>query len=113
MTITLTTTGSRDVTIDIEPAALPEAAGGIAIHCGLYDGPLIFTLTAEEASQARRGDRRSAGPRQRRRLDLTGDGIAALPLISAGLAACRSMTATRAAGREPGRPLRRGGRRSR
>ncbi len=51
MTITLTTIGSRNVTIDIEPAALPEAAGGIGIHCGLYDRPLIFTLTAEEASQ--------------------------------------------------------------
>ncbi len=28
MTITLTTIGSRNVTIDIEPAALPEAAAG-------------------------------------------------------------------------------------
>jgi hypothetical protein len=51
MTIVLSTIGSRGVTIDIGPAAVAEAAGGIALACGLHDGPLIFTLSAEEAHQ--------------------------------------------------------------
>ncbi len=51
MTIVLSTIGSRGVAVDIGPAALPEAAGGVAIEYGLHDGPLVFTLTDQEAHQ--------------------------------------------------------------
>jgi hypothetical protein len=51
VTIILTTIGSRGVTVDVGPAALPEAAGGVAIEYGLHAGPLIFTLTQHEAAQ--------------------------------------------------------------
>jgi hypothetical protein len=40
---------SPDVTLDVVPAVLPEAPGGIALRFELYDGPICFTLTAEEA----------------------------------------------------------------
>ena len=49
MTITLTTIGSRGVTLDAKPSALPEAPDGLAIHIGLHEGPLILTLTTTEA----------------------------------------------------------------
>jgi len=32
-----------------QPAALPDAAGGVALRFALYDGPLAFTLTDDEA----------------------------------------------------------------
>ncbi len=52
MTINLTTIGSRNVTVDIGPSALSESGpGGVAVEFGLFDGPLIFTLTAQEARQ--------------------------------------------------------------
>ncbi len=54
MTVTLTTIGSRNVTIDVGPAALPDAGpGGIAVEVGLYDRPLVLTLTRGEAIQLR------------------------------------------------------------
>jgi hypothetical protein len=51
MTITLSILGSRGVTVDVSPSALIEAADGIAITYGLYDGPLTFTISAEEDEQ--------------------------------------------------------------
>jgi hypothetical protein len=49
MTITLSTIGSRNVTIDIDPSPFDEAPGGILISYRLHDGPLTFALTAPEA----------------------------------------------------------------
>ena len=51
MTITLIVSGSRGITVDVSPSALYEAPDGIAITYGLHDGPLTFTITAQEASQ--------------------------------------------------------------
>lgn len=51
MSITLTILGSRGVTVDVGPSALYEAPDGIAITYRLYDGPLTFTITADEAEQ--------------------------------------------------------------
>ena len=48
-TIILSAVISPNVTLDVGPAALPEAAGGVALRFGLYDGPICFTLTADEA----------------------------------------------------------------
>jgi hypothetical protein len=45
---TLTTIGSR-IPVSIEPAVLPEAAGGIHVVLGFHDGPLIVTFTHDEA----------------------------------------------------------------
>jgi len=53
-TIVLSVMGSLGVTVDVRPAALPEAAGGVGVTYGLYDGPLTFTLTREEADTATR-----------------------------------------------------------
>ena len=50
MTIPLSTTGSRGVTLTIGPSALSEAPGGVADELMLHDGPLILTLTRDEAS---------------------------------------------------------------
>ncbi len=52
--IVLSVIGSRGVTVEVRPAALPEAAGGVGVTYGLYDGPLTFTLTREEATQFHR-----------------------------------------------------------
>lgn len=49
MSITLSTIGSRNVTITIAPSPLEEAPGGILISYGLHDGPLTFALTVQEA----------------------------------------------------------------
>jgi hypothetical protein len=49
MTITLSTIGSANITIDIGPSPFEEAPCGILISYGLYDGPLTFTLTVREA----------------------------------------------------------------
>ena len=49
MSITLTTIGSRNVTITIAPSPFEEAPGGILISYGLHDGPLTFALTVQEA----------------------------------------------------------------
>jgi hypothetical protein len=49
MTIALTTIGSRSVTLTIGPSALEEAPGGIALKLTLHDGPLVLTLTRDEA----------------------------------------------------------------
>jgi hypothetical protein len=49
MTITLSTIGSANITIDIGPSPFAEAPGGILISYGLHDGPLTFTLTVREA----------------------------------------------------------------
>ena len=51
MSITLSTIGSRNVTITIAPSPFEEAPGGILISYGLHDGPLIFTLTVQEARE--------------------------------------------------------------
>jgi len=49
MSITLSTIGSRNVTITIAPSPFQEAPGGILISYGLHDGPLTFALTVQEA----------------------------------------------------------------
>jgi hypothetical protein len=49
MTITLSTIGSRNITIDIGPSPFDEAPGGIVISYRLHDGPLTFALTVPEA----------------------------------------------------------------
>jgi hypothetical protein len=50
MTITLTTLGSRGLTVDVAPAALSEAGdGGVQLELGLYDGPLTISFTKSEA----------------------------------------------------------------
>jgi hypothetical protein len=49
MTIALSTIGSRSVTLTVGPSALPEAPDGIALRLTLHDGPLILTLTRQEA----------------------------------------------------------------
>jgi hypothetical protein len=49
MTIALTTIGSRGVTLTVGPSALPEAPDGVAVELTLYDGPLVLTLTRDEA----------------------------------------------------------------
>jgi hypothetical protein len=52
MTVTLSTIGSAGVTIECAPAALPEAGErGVQITLGLHDGPLVLTLTADEADE--------------------------------------------------------------
>jgi hypothetical protein len=49
MTIALTTIGSRGVTVTVGPSALREAPDGVAVELTLYDGPLVLTLTRDEA----------------------------------------------------------------
>jgi hypothetical protein len=49
MTITLSTIGSANITIDIGPSPFQEAPGGIVISYHLHDGPLTFALTVHEA----------------------------------------------------------------
>ena len=49
MSITLSTIGSRNITIDIGPSPFEEAPGGILISYHLHDGPLTFALTVPEA----------------------------------------------------------------
>jgi hypothetical protein len=49
MTVALTTIGSRGVTLTVGPSALREAPDGVAIELTLYDGPLVLTLTRDEA----------------------------------------------------------------
>jgi len=49
MSITLSTIGSANITIDIDPSPFPEAPGGILISYSLHDGPLTFALTVHEA----------------------------------------------------------------
>ena len=51
MTIALSIIGSRGVTVTIGPSALREAPNGVALELTLYDGPLILTLTRDEASR--------------------------------------------------------------
>lgn len=46
--IQLTTIGSR-IRVDVEPAALEEATGGVQLRLHLHDGPLALTLTPGEA----------------------------------------------------------------
>jgi hypothetical protein len=48
MTITLTTIGSANITIDIAPCPFEEAPGGILISYRLHDGPITFALTVHE-----------------------------------------------------------------
>ena len=48
MSITLSTIGSRNVTITIAPSPFEETPGGILISYGLHDGPLTFALTVQE-----------------------------------------------------------------
>jgi hypothetical protein len=50
MSITLSTIGSANITIDIRPSPFQEAPGGVLITYGLHDGPLTFTLTVQEAT---------------------------------------------------------------
>jgi hypothetical protein len=49
VTITLSVIGSRGVTVTVGPSALPEAPSGVAVELALYDGPLVLTLTRDEA----------------------------------------------------------------
>ena len=49
MTTALTTIGSRSVTLTIGPSALEEAPDGVALKLTLHDGPLVLTLTRDEA----------------------------------------------------------------
>jgi len=49
MTIGLTTIGSRSVTLTVGPSALEEAPDGVALKLTLHDGPLVLTLTRDEA----------------------------------------------------------------
>jgi hypothetical protein len=49
MTITLSTIGSANITIDIGPSPFEEAPGGIVISYTLYDGPITFALTVQQA----------------------------------------------------------------
>ena len=49
MSITLSTVGSANITIDVAPSPFQETPGGVLITCGLYDGRLTFTLTVHEA----------------------------------------------------------------
>jgi hypothetical protein len=51
VTIHLTTTDSQGISIDVKPAGVPEAAGGITISLQFHDGPLAVTLTAAETDQ--------------------------------------------------------------
>lgn len=51
MTMILSICGSRGVTVDVGPSAWWEAPGGLAVTYGLYDGPLTFMLTEQEARQ--------------------------------------------------------------
>lgn len=46
--ITLTTIGSRGVQVEVEPAALREAYGGMTVWIELEDGPLAVTFTKQE-----------------------------------------------------------------
>jgi hypothetical protein len=46
MTITI---GSRGITLTVDPSALEEARDGVALELTLHDGPLILTLTRDEA----------------------------------------------------------------
>lgn len=50
-TITLTVLGSRGITVDVGPSCFEEAPDGVAISYALCDGPLTFTITADEAQQ--------------------------------------------------------------
>jgi hypothetical protein len=49
MSITLSTIGSANITINVGPSPFQEAPGGILISYGLHDGPLTFALTVHEA----------------------------------------------------------------
>jgi hypothetical protein len=49
MTITLSTIGSANITIDVGPSPFEETPGGILISYGLHDRPLTFALTVHEA----------------------------------------------------------------
>lgn len=60
MTITLSTIGSRNVTIDIGPSPFEEAPGGVLISYRLHNGPLTIALTVHEAQSADRRDHRAA-----------------------------------------------------
>ena len=42
MRIVLSAVISPDVTLDVVPAVLPEAPGGIALRFELYDGPILL-----------------------------------------------------------------------
>jgi hypothetical protein len=49
MTIALRTIGSRGVTVTVGPSALEEALHGVALKLTLHDGPLVLTLSRDEA----------------------------------------------------------------
>jgi len=49
MTIALSTLGSRSVTLTVGPSALEEAPDGVALELTLHGGPLVLTLTRDEA----------------------------------------------------------------
>jgi hypothetical protein len=49
MSITLSTLGSANITVDVGPSPFEEASGGVLISYGLYDRRLTFTLTVQEA----------------------------------------------------------------
>jgi hypothetical protein len=49
MSITLSTIGSANITIEIGASPFKQAAGGILISYRLHDQRLTFTLTVQEA----------------------------------------------------------------
>ena len=49
MSITLSTVGSANITIDVGPSPFQQAPGGVLISYGLYDQRLTFTLTVQDA----------------------------------------------------------------
>ncbi len=49
MSITLSTIGSANITIDVRPSPFQEATGGVLISYRLHDQRLTFTLTVQEA----------------------------------------------------------------
>jgi hypothetical protein len=49
MTNILSVIGSRGITVAVRRSALPEARDGVAVELKLYDGPLVLTLTRDEA----------------------------------------------------------------
>jgi hypothetical protein len=49
MSITLSTIGSANITIDGAPSPFEEPPGGVLISYGLHDGRLTFALTVHEA----------------------------------------------------------------
>jgi hypothetical protein len=81
MSIVLSTIGSRGVTVEVGPAAVPEAPGGIVVTYGLREGPLTVTLTEPEARELHVMLAEQLGREERQR---QGRGVEVGPLSRAG-----------------------------